>query len=196
MGTIDGSAAALIAAAIAGIVTVYLFLLQPAAKEDANRCALHELEVFCPPNWNSKSVEEINKALSSLYKELQYASRGKSFIITRAAAWEMKKILKSKSNPGDMLNEEESQKLYVWKTLIAILLSKKSLVPNFTGFQKAFRGKLRRAIRHTRWVLAAYDHMNGTELSGHFLMLKKFKEDLSKAPRNPKFPKEFKNQEA
>jgi len=175
---------AIVAALIVALSTLYIFLLQPAAKEDANRRALHQLEVFCPPNWSSKSVKKINRALSRLYKELQYASRGHSFIITRAAAWEMKKLLKNKTEPNEKLSEAESQNLYIWKTLIAILLSKKNLFPNIIWSQRKFKTTLHRAIAHTKWILFAYDHMNNTSLKNFFPLLEEFEEKLLQFQRN------------
>lgn len=174
------SVAPILAAFIAAFSAANIIRLQPATKEDANRNALHELEMFCPPKWNSISVKEALEALSNLYKLLQYASRDNSFIITRAAAWEMIKILRSKTNSGALVNEEESQRLYIWKTLIANLLSKKNAFLSITCSHRRFKARLHKAIVHTKWVISIYDHMNNTSLKNYFPLLESFENKLTK----------------
>jgi hypothetical protein len=166
-------------AAIALLGAWYLYLLRPVAKEDARRCALHELECFCPPNWGLITKKNALEALSRLYKELQYASRGTSFVITRAAAWEMKKIIMRTPKWKNQVNERDSTELYVWKTLIAVSLGNKHIFPLMQSFQKKYKGKLKNSIKHTKWVLSLYNKMNDQVITIPYEhLLNEFKEKL------------------
>lgn len=157
----------------------FLYLLRPVAKEDARRCALHELEFFCPPNWGLITKRNALEALSRLYKELQYASRGTSFVITRAAAWEMKKIIIRTVRWKDKVSEQDSMELYVWKTLIAVSLGNKHIFPLMQIFQKRFKQKLNNSVRHTKWVLSLYNKMNDPAITIPYNdLLDRFKEKL------------------
>lgn len=163
--------------ALAG--AVYIFLLTPFQKEDANRRALHRLELFCPPSWNTYTVKQAREALSKLYRDLQYASRGKSFIITRAAAWEMKKIIDNIRPDDRTIDLEESKELYIWKTLIARLISRKEFLPEMFLSGKKFKGRLRKGVKYTNWVLDMYNKMNPDSIiTGYADKLKNFKEQL------------------
>jgi hypothetical protein len=163
-----------------GVAGAYiLFLIKPSSKEDAKRRALHKLEIFCPPNWGTKNVGETLIALSKLYKELQYASRGNSFILTRAAAWEMKKIIDRSPRSDMIISTENSKELYMWKTLIAVSIGNKPIIPLFTNRQKKFKAKLANAKKHTKWVLINYDFMNKTKIvEDYFHLLEEFEKDL------------------
>ncbi len=152
---------AVIAALIAAFSAVVLFIIQPASKENAKRQALHELEPFCPPSWEKVKVEDAETALSEIYKHLQYASRGRSFLISRAAVWEMQKILDGFPEKGRLINMETAKELYIWKTLIACALGAQIIIPFFPHYsQKRFGRRLSKVINQTEWVLIAYNKMH------------------------------------
>ncbi len=150
----------LLSVGLGAIITIAVLLLKPAPKEDARRAALHELEFFCPPNWQKKSVKKSRKALSRLYKELQYASRGRSFLITRAAVWKMIEILKNKK-----VSRKTSKELYIWKTVIACALNLEKNIPIFPIYaQKKFKKRLKKVVEHTKWVVAIYNNETDDEI--------------------------------
>lgn len=139
--------------------------LKPASPEDAKRLTLHELECFCPPNWGQVPVPTAMEALSRLYKHLQYASRGRSFLITRAAVWKMLDLLREKTSTIDrvenIIGEKLAMQLYVYKTVIASAIGNQMELPKNPGKeQKEYEKILEETVAHTLWVLKMYEQMN------------------------------------
>lgn len=158
--------------------TIFIFFVQPASKESAKRCALYKLELFCPPNWGQFDKSMATKSLSKLYKHLQYASRGYSFIITRSAVWEMIKILDNVQMVNGKIIGQDCKKLYIWKTLIAHALGSNNMILLNLSSQLKYKKRLPAIIKRTIWVLNMYEKMNGSYNYNYELDLLNFKSKL------------------
>lgn len=168
-------------ALIATTVTVVLFILKPADKENAKREALHELELFCPPGFGSFLKADAMSTLSRIYKHLQYASRGRSFLVTRAAVWEMTRIVEGVD--GSEISPKIARQLYIYKSIIAFALGQQRHRPLFArSAQRKYRGRLKRVIKQTHWMIREYNKMNEPKIEEFEKQLNEFQKSLLRKP--------------
>lgn len=162
LAALIGAGVASVSHGIAAIVRRRAESLRLVPKEDAKRETMHALECFCPPKWGRVRKRECVDALSTIYRHLQYSSRGRSYLLTRASIWKMMNLLDDMDvSPHRVLSQSQSMQLYLYKTVIAGAIGNQMRHPKRPNLdQKDHRQIIKDTLEHVYWVAVSYQEFN------------------------------------